>query len=79
MKKLKTQQRASRSAAPRGSLQHSSGVVAFVVCRDPTAHAELIDLCALWHRRKKNSMYIDGEQSLSSYQANATDDRTGTR
>jgi len=45
--------------------------MAAVVCTDPAAHLELIELCAKWHRRKNNSMYIYGEQSLSSYRANA--------
>ena len=62
--------RASRRVEPHGSLPHPSGVMAAVVCTDPAAHLELIELCAKWHRRKNNSLYIDGEQSLSSYRAN---------
>lgn len=45
------------------------GVVAFVIATDPEAHRELMDLCAKWHAKKSNSMYIDQERSLESYRA----------
>ena len=48
----------------------TGGVVAHVVCNDPTAHAELLELCAVWHRLQNNSMYVDGEQSIESYKSN---------
>lgn len=57
------------SCPSAGSLPHPSGIMANVVCTDPAAHLELIELCAKWHRKKRNSLYIDCEQSLSSYRA----------
>lgn len=45
-----------------------SGTVAHVVCNDPAAHLELIELCQKWHARSPNSMFIDGESSQYSYQ-----------
>ena len=47
--------------------ESESGVVSHVVIRDPASHRELLELCAKWHRASANSMYVDWEQSLSSY------------
>lgn len=43
--------------------------VAHIIVRDMRAHDELVELCNKWHRNKKNSMYIDFEQSVLSYKA----------
>lgn len=52
----------------------ASGIVCHVICQDPEAHRELLALCLTWHRKKPNSMFVDGEQSVLSYKQERSDD-----
>lgn len=58
-----------QSAPPRVSRDgdNEEGVASHVIVADPQAHRELLELCASWHRRKPNSMYVDWEQTIYSY------------
>lgn len=43
-----------------------AGYVVHIVCNSPEAYQELCELVAKW-APKKNAMYVDWEQSVSSY------------
>lgn len=43
----------------------NEGVVCHVVCANPEAHRELLELCRKWG----NKMFVDWEQSKLSYDA----------
>lgn len=49
-------------------VKHVSGVAVHIVCTDPEAHKELLQLCQKWRRKKRNSLFVDYEQSLESYE-----------
>ena len=43
--------------------------VMHIVCKDLRAHEEIAETCARFHRAVPNSVYIDYEQSLLSYES----------
>lgn len=55
------------SPASSGVQTADEGVVCHIICKNPNAHRMLMDICNLWHSVESNSMFIDWEQSLSSY------------
>jgi hypothetical protein len=59
---------ASRPIQPN-EVNVSREYVIHIVCEDLRAHEEISETCMRFHRAAPNSVYIDSEQSLASYEA----------